>query len=49
MPDLYRVNGRYAGVNPIVMGALVIGVAIYPYSGFTGFTGFIVAAVFCIE
>jgi hypothetical protein len=30
VPDLYRVNGRYAGVNPIVMGALVIGVAIYP-------------------
>jgi NCS1 family nucleobase:cation symporter-1 len=27
VPDLYRVNGRYAGVNWIAMGALVIGVA----------------------
>ena len=27
VPDLYRVNGRYAGVNPIAMAALVIGVA----------------------
>ena len=27
VPDLYRVNGRYAGVNWIALGALVIGVA----------------------
>jgi len=27
VPDLYRVNGRYAGVKPIAMGALLVGVA----------------------
>jgi NCS1 family nucleobase:cation symporter-1 len=27
VPDLYRPNGRYAGVNPVAIAALVIGVA----------------------
>jgi NCS1 family nucleobase:cation symporter-1 len=27
VPDLYRPNGRYAGVNPVAMVALVLGVA----------------------
>ena len=26
VPDLYRVNGRYAGTNPVAVGALVLGV-----------------------
>jgi NCS1 family nucleobase:cation symporter-1 len=27
VPDLYRPNGRYAGINPVAVAALVIGVA----------------------
>jgi NCS1 family nucleobase:cation symporter-1 len=27
VPDLYRPNGRYAGENPVALGALVLGIA----------------------